>query len=71
MNKWLDGHKTKLAGVGGILTALGYFLTTSLADGFQFSDLVTLFGGISAALAVLGLGGKLNKLMEIFNSLKK
>lgn len=64
MNKFLDGHKTKLAGLGTILTAVGYFLTESLKDGFQIADLTTLLGGIAAGLAVLGLGGKLQKLIE-------
>jgi hypothetical protein len=64
MNKFLDGNKTKLAGLGAILTAIGYFLTESLKDGFQISDLTTLATGIIAGLTVLGLGGKLNKLIE-------
>ena len=64
MNKFLDGNKTKLAGLGAILTAVGYFLTESLKDGFQISDITTLLAGVAAGLAVLGLGGKLQKLID-------
>ena len=64
MNKFLDGYKTSLAGVGGILTAVGFFLTEGLKDGLQVGDITTLLAGIVAALAVLGLGGKLQKLIE-------
>lgn len=64
MNKFLDGYKTSLAGIGGILTAVGYFLTEGLKDGFQFSDIATLLAAVAASLAVLGIGGKLQKLIE-------
>ena len=64
MNKFLDGQKTKLAGLGTILTAVGYFLTESLKDGFQIGDLTTLVGGLAAGLAVLGLGCKIQKLID-------
>ena len=64
MEKFLDGQKTKIAGLGAILVSVGNFLTTGLADGFQFSDLTTLLTGVVAGLAVLGLGGKLNKLID-------
>jgi len=64
MNKFLDGQKTKLAGLGTILTAVGYFLTESLKDGFQIGDVTTLIAGVTAGLAILGIGGKFNKLIE-------
>ena len=64
MNKFLDGQKTKLAGLGTILTAVGYFLTESLKDGFQIGDLTTLIAGVTAGLAILGIGGKFNKLID-------
>ena len=64
MNKFLDGHKTKLAGIGSILAAVGYFLTEGLKDGFQIADLTTLLAGVAAGLAILGLGGKFNKLID-------
>ena len=64
MNKFLDGQKTKLAGLGTILTAVGYFFTESLKDGFQIGDLTTLIAGVMAGLAILGIGGKFNKLID-------
>lgn len=64
MNKFLDGQKTKLAGLGTILTAVGYFLTESLKDGFQIGDVTTLIAGVTAGLAILGIGGKFNKLID-------
>ena len=64
MNKFLDGYKTSLAGIGTILTAVGFFLTESLKDGFQISDITVLLTGIMAGLAILGFGGKLQKLIE-------
>lgn len=64
INKALDGKKTLLGGIGGILTVLGYFLTTGLADGLQIADIVKLGAGLSAGLAVLGFGGKLQKLID-------
>lgn len=71
MNKWLDGYKSRLAGIGGILAAVGYFLSEGLKDGLQLSDIVTLLGGVAAGLAVLGLAGKLNKVIEALGSLGK
>ena len=64
MNKFLDGYKTSLAGIGAILTAVGYFLTEGLKDGFQIADLTTLLTGVLAGLAILGIGGKFQKLIE-------
>ena len=64
MNHFLNGQKTKIAGLGTILTAIGYFLTESLKDGFQISDLTVLATGVLAGLTVLGIGGKLNKLID-------
>ena len=64
MNNFLNGQKTKIAGLGTILTAIGYFLTESLKDGFQISDLTVLATGVLAGLTVLGIGGKLNKLID-------
>ena len=71
MNKFLDNHKSKLGGVGLILASLGYFLNQGLADGFQFSDLTTLLAGVASGMAVLGLAGKLHKLLEVFKTLSK
>ena len=64
MNKFLDGYKSSLAGIGTILTAIGYFLTEGLKDGFQIADITTLAAGVLAGLAILGIGGKLQKLIE-------
>ena len=64
LNTFLDGKKTLIAGIAGLLTTIGAFLT-SLGDGFQFSDLQTLGVGLVASLGLLGLGGKLQKLLDV------
>ena len=64
MNTFLNGHKTKIAGLGAILSAVGFFLTEGLKDGLQINDLTLLLAGVSAGLTVLGLGGKINKLID-------
>lgn len=64
INSMLNGKKTLLGGIGLALGAIGVFLNQSLADGFQFSDLVSLMEGIGLALTALGLGHKLDKLKD-------
>ena len=69
MNTWLDGKKTLFGGIGIILSAVGYFLSTSLSDGLQINDVLTLLTGVAGGLAVLGLGGKLQKVINALNGL--
>lgn len=64
ISRWLDGKKTLLSGIGAILVTVGTFLTTGLSDGFQWSDLNALGAGLVAGLGLLGLGGKLQKLID-------
>lgn len=70
IKKFFDGKKTILGAIGVILAALGYFLTTGLADGFQFSDIITLIRQASEGLIALGLGNKLFKLTAAIDEKK-
>lgn len=69
MNQWLEGKKTLLASIAGFLTTAGTFIL-SLQDGFQIADLQILGVGIFASLGVLGVGGKLQKIVEALNEKK-
>lgn len=70
INKWLDGKKSLIGGIASGLTTVGAFFL-SLQDGFQTADLVSLGSGVAATMAILGLGGKAQKIIDALNALKK
>jgi len=70
INKWLDGKKNLIGGIAGLCTTAGLFLN-SLQDGFQLTDLKVLGIGFAASMVALGLGGKLQKVIEALNTLGK
>ena len=67
MNKFLDGHKTQIAGIAASLTALGTAVGT-LQDGFQIADLQVWGIASTAVMTIFGFGGKLQKLIDALNS---
>lgn len=68
MNKWLDGKKTLIAGIGGI-GALLTVISNQLADGFQpMADLQPILIAFAAVMAIFGFGGKLQKLIDAISS---
>ena len=69
MNKWLDGKKTKLAGIAATLTALGTIVGT-LQDGFQVADLQVWGISITGVMVIIGFGGKFQKIIEALNEKK-
>ncbi len=69
INKFLDGKKTLLAGIAGF----GVFLTsitTQLSDGFQASDIQPILVAFMVFMAIFGIGGKLQKLIDATKILK-
>ena len=67
INNWLNGKKTWISGIG----AIGVFLTVvanTLADGFQVADIQPILVAFSAVMAIFGFGGKLQKLIDAYNS---
>lgn len=69
MNQWLNGKKTLIAGIAAALTALGTAVGT-LQDGFQVADLQIWGVAFAAVMAIFGLGGKLQKIIEALNEKK-
>lgn len=70
INKWLDGKKVVIAGIG----ALGAFLcvvSAQLNDGFTFSDLKPICVAFSAMMLVFGSGHKLEKINKGLKALNK
>lgn len=61
---FLDGYKTKLAGVGAILLGLSTIVTSLGTGAIHGHDLMN--GGMIAlgGLTALGVGGKLQKMID-------
>ncbi len=58
----MSGWKTKAGGIGMILTGAGAILASvSGADGFSYESIQGGIGMITAGLAVLGIGHKIEK----------
>ncbi len=70
INKWLDGRKTLIGGIGLLLVAVGTYFSAGLAaHGFNIGDLLTCVKAASVAMVSLGFGGKLQKLIDAAASL--
>lgn len=67
ISKILDGYKTKIAMVSAV-AAFVLFVSNTLLDGFQPSDLDGIVAAFSAMTAVLGIG---HKAAKIEDALKK
>lgn len=71
LNKWIDGKKTIIGGIGIILTAIGTYFSSGLAShGFNIADLLAFLKVFSAGMITLGFGGKLQKLLEALQDSK-
>ncbi len=57
----MTGWKTKLAGIGMIVTGLGIVISGLVGDSFDFAKVKEGAQLILAGLAVLGLGHKIDK----------
>jgi len=68
MFKWisekLDGHKTTISGVGGILAGLAAIVKALATGDINPSDIWDGVLVIVAGFAVLGLGGKAEKILN-------
>lgn len=62
--KFLDGYKTKIAGVAGILCGLAMVGKALAAGEIQPKDIWDGVLVVIAALGTLGVGGKLQKVVD-------
>lgn len=61
---WLDGKKTKISGISGILASLAALLHVLANPPIVLTDVGAAIAGILASLAVLGIGGKMQKIVD-------
>jgi len=75
MFKWisekLDGHKTTISGVGGILAGLAAIVKALAAGEINPSEIWDGVLIVVAGFGVLGLGGKAQKLLDAGGSKAK
>lgn len=58
----MEGWKTKLGGVGAVLTGIGLIIAGVLADPMDGTKIIEGIAAISAGFVALGLGHKADKL---------
>jgi hypothetical protein len=67
ISNWFVGKKSILAGTALILGATATF-ANMLQDGLQLNDVAIFAKGVGSGLAVLGLGGKLQRFIDVLKA---
>ena len=71
MLNWFNGKKTLIAGIGGIFTALGYIVAAITTTPVDTGKIIEAVIGLLSSLAVLGVGGKIQKLTDLIRSINE
>ena len=65
----MEGWKTKLGGIGGILSGLAIIAAAFTAQTFDYQTIITGLLAISGGFAAIGLGHKADKVKAVLEKL--